>query len=140
MENQSLSPELLQKIDAYWRPANYLAVGQIYLFDNPLLCLPLMAEHVKPHLLGHWGTTPGQDFIYAHLNRIIKEHDLNMIYLSGPGNSGPAIVANVYLEGAYTETQRIRANAKSGDMKRPVWPMIVLKSPKGWTGPKDESH
>jgi len=98
-----ISPELLKKIDAYWRAANYLSVGQIYLFDNPLLREPLKPEHIKPRLLGHWGTTPGQNFIYVHLNRLIKQHDLDMIYISGPGHGGPALVANTYLEGTYTE-------------------------------------
>ncbi len=98
-----LSSELLYKIDAYWRAANYLSVGQIYLCDNPLLKEPLKLEHIKKMLLGHWGTTPGQNFIYAHLNRIIRKHDLNMIYISGPGHGGPALVANTYLEGTYTE-------------------------------------
>ena len=98
-----LSPELLRKMDAYWRAANYLSVGQIYLLDNPLLREPLKLEHVKPRLLGHWGTTPGQNFIYVHLNRIIKQYDLNMIYISGPGHGGPALVANTYLEGTYSE-------------------------------------
>jgi xylulose-5-phosphate/fructose-6-phosphate phosphoketolase len=97
------SRELLRKIDAYWRAANYLSVGQIYLYDNPLLKKPLTLEHVKPRLLGHWGTTPGQNFIYVHLNRIIKEHYLNVIYISGPGHGGPALVANTYLEGTYSE-------------------------------------
>ncbi len=100
---ERLTPELLKKIDAYWRTANYLSVGQIYLFDNPLLKEPLRLEHVKPRLLGHWGTTPGQNFIYAHLNRVINEYDLNMIYISGPGHGGPALVANTYLEGTYSE-------------------------------------
>src|SRR3954471_21789283 len=99
----SLSPDMLQKIDAYWRAANYLSVGQIYLFDNPLLRQPLKLEHVKPRLLGHWGTTPGQNFVYVHLNRVIKKHDLDMFYISGPGHGGPAVVANVYLEGTYSE-------------------------------------
>jgi xylulose-5-phosphate/fructose-6-phosphate phosphoketolase len=90
-------------MDAYWRAANYLAVGQIYLYDNPMLREPLKLEHVKPRLLGHWGTTPGQNFIYVHLNRVIKEYDLNMIYISGPGHGGPALVGNTYLEGAYSE-------------------------------------
>lgn len=98
-----LSKSYLAKIDAYWRAANYLSVGQIYLCDNPLLKKPLEEAHVKQLLLGHWGTTPGQNFIYAHLNRAIKEYDLNMIYLSGPGHGGPAIVGNVYLEGTYSE-------------------------------------
>src|SRR5579875_3536100 len=98
-----LAPDLLRKMDAYWRAANYLAVGQIYLYDNPLLREPLKLEHVKPRLLGHWGTTPGQNFIYVHLNRVIKEYDLNAIYISGPGHGGPAVVANTYLEGTYSE-------------------------------------
>ncbi|MCG6550962.1 MAG: phosphoketolase family protein [Candidatus Magnetominusculus sp. LBB02] len=103
MNTQTLSPELLHKMDAYWRAANYLSVGQIYLYDNPLLKEPLKLSHVKPMVVGHWGTTPGQSFIYVHLNRIIKQYDLNMLYISGPGHGGPAIVANTYLEGAYTE-------------------------------------
>ena len=97
------SDEMLRRIDAYWRAANYLAVGQIYLYENPLLREPLRAEHIKPRLLGHWGTTPGQSFIYAHLNRLINEHDLDMIFISGPGHGGPAVVSNVYLEGSYSE-------------------------------------
>jgi xylulose-5-phosphate/fructose-6-phosphate phosphoketolase len=98
-----LSGELLRKMDAYWRAANFLSVGQIYLYDNPLLKKALTLQQVKPRLLGHWGTTPGQNFIYVHLNRVIKEHDLNMIYISGPGHGGPALVANTYLEGTYSE-------------------------------------
>src|SRR5580704_16550168 len=90
-------------IDAYWRAANYLSVGQIYLFDNPLLREPLKEEHIKPRLLGHWGTTPGLNFISAHLNRLIKKHDLDMIYITGPGHGGPGLVANTYLEGTYSE-------------------------------------
>ena len=101
--NEPLSPDLLRRMDAYWRAANYLSVGQIYLYDNPLLREPLQPQHIKPRLLGHWGTTPGQNFIYVHLNRIIKQYDLNMIYISGPGHGGPALVANTYLEGTYTE-------------------------------------
>ena len=97
------SAELLRTMDAYWRAANYLSVGQIYLRDNPLLRKPLELEHVKAMLLGHWGTTPGQNFIYVHLNRIIRQYDLNMIYLSGPGHGGPAVVGNTYLEGTYSE-------------------------------------
>jgi xylulose-5-phosphate/fructose-6-phosphate phosphoketolase len=93
----------LRKIDAYWRAANYLSVGQIYLYDNPLLRRPLELTDIKHMLLGHWGTTPGQNFIYAHLNRVIKSHDLDMIYVSGPGHGGPAVVANTYLEGTYSE-------------------------------------
>jgi xylulose-5-phosphate/fructose-6-phosphate phosphoketolase len=98
-----LSPELLRRMQGYWRAANYLSVGQIYLFDNPLLKQPLRIEHVKPRLLGHWGTTPGLNFLYLHLNRVIKLNDLNMIYVTGPGHGGPAIVANAYLEGTYSE-------------------------------------
>src|SRR5712691_3641195 len=98
-----MDSELLQKIDAYWRAANYLSVGQIYLYDNPLLKRPLELTHVKPRLLGHWGTTPGQNFFYVHLNRIINQYDLDMIYISGPGHGGPALVANTYLEGSYSE-------------------------------------
>jgi xylulose-5-phosphate/fructose-6-phosphate phosphoketolase len=99
----TLPHEELQKMNAYWRAANYLSVGQIYLYDNPLLRQPLKICHVKPMLLGHWGTTPGQNFIYVHLNRVIKKYDLNMIYISGPGHGGPALVANTYLEGTYSE-------------------------------------
>ena len=98
-----LSLELLNKMNAYWQAANYVSVGQIYLYDNPLLKRPLKAEHIKPMLLGHWGTTPGQNFIYVHLNRIIKKYDLNMVYISGPGHGGPALVGNTYLEGTYSE-------------------------------------
>ncbi len=98
-----LNPDMLKSIDAYWRAANYLSVGQMYLRDNPLLRVPLTLAHVKRMLLGHWGTTPGQNFIYVHLNRIIKAHDLNMIFVSGPGHGGPAVVANTYLEGTYSE-------------------------------------
>jgi len=102
MKNK-LSVEELRKINAYWRAANYLSVGQIYLLDNPLLKEPLALKHIKPRLLGHWGTTPGLNFIYAHLNRVIKQHDLNMIYITGPGHGGPGLVANAYLEGSYSE-------------------------------------
>ena len=100
---KKLLPADLQKIDAYWRAANYLSVGQIYLCDNPLLRQPLELAHIKKMLLGHWGTTPGQNFIYAHLNRVIKNHDLDMIYLSGPGHGGPALISNVYMEGTFSE-------------------------------------
>ena len=98
-----LTSEKLQRIDAYWRAANYLSVGQLYLCDNPLLREPLKLSHVKSMLLGHWGTTSGQNFIYVHLNRVIKTYDLNMIYISGPGHGGPALVGNTYLEGTYSE-------------------------------------
>ena len=103
MHSKSLSQEILLKIDAYWRAANYLSVGQMYLYDNPLLKRPLQISDIKRMLLGHWGTTPGQNFIYAHLNRIIKQYDLNTIFVSGPGHGGPAVVANTYLEGTYSE-------------------------------------
>jgi len=102
-EATSLSPEELRKMGAYWRAANYLSVGQIYLYNNPLLREPLRLEHVKPRLLGHWGTTPGLNFIYVHLNRLIKKLDLNVIFVTGPGHGGPGLVANTYLEGTYTE-------------------------------------
>ncbi len=100
---KTLSPELLKKLDAYWDAANYLSVGQIYLYDNPLLKKPLKREHIKPRLLGHWGTTPGLNFIYVHLNRMIKERNLNIVYITGPGHGGPGLVANTYLEGTYSE-------------------------------------
>jgi len=102
-QENTLSQELLHKMDAYWRAANYLSVGQLYLKENPLLREPLILAHVKKMLLGHWGTTPGQNFIYVHLNRIIKKYDLDMIYISGPGHGGPALVGNTYLEGTYSE-------------------------------------
>lgn len=102
-EECSLTNEELKNIDAYWRATNYLSVGQIYLLDNPLLKEPLTLQHVKRRLLGHWGTTPGLNFIYAHLNRLIKLYDLNMIFMAGPGHGGPGIVANTYLEGTYSE-------------------------------------
>src|ERR1700755_643192 len=99
----ALSDKERALMDAYWRAANYLSVGQIYLYDNPLLKQTLTKEHIKPRLLGHWGTTPGLNFIYLHLNRIIRKHDLNMIYITGPGHGGPGLVANAYLEGTYSE-------------------------------------
>ena len=101
--NQPLSADELKKIHAYWRAANYLSVGQIYLMDNPMLREPLAIEHVKPRLLGHWGTTPGLNFIYAHMNRVIKQQDLEMLYIAGPGHGGPGVVANTWLEGTYSE-------------------------------------
>jgi xylulose-5-phosphate/fructose-6-phosphate phosphoketolase len=103
MATPTLSPELLRSMDAYWRAANYLSVGQLYLYDNPLLTKPLEQSHVKPLVVGHWGTTPGQNFIYVHLNRAIKKYDLDMFYVAGPGHGGPALVANTYLEGTYSE-------------------------------------
>ena len=106
-----LSPEMLDRINRYWRAANYLCIGQIYLFENPLLREPLKAEQIKPRLLGHWGTSPGQNLIYIHLNRLIKEHDADIIYISGPGHGGPSLNACSYLEGSYTEVHpEITAN------------------------------
>ncbi|MBI4526036.1 MAG: phosphoketolase family protein [Deltaproteobacteria bacterium] len=112
-----LRPEMLRRINAYWRAANYLSVGQIYLYDNPLLKKPLKLEHVKPRLLGHWGTTPGLNFIYVHLNRIINQYGLNMIYVTGPGHGGPGLVANTYLEGVYSEFYPDTSQDEAG-MKR----------------------
>ena len=112
-ENAPLDSDELRRINAYWRAANYLSVGQIYLLDNPLLKKPLKPSDIKPRLLGHWGTTPGLNFIYVHLNRIIKKYDLNMIYIAGPGHGGPAMVANTWLEGSYSEFYpRISRDAK----------------------------
>src|SRR5712672_818529 len=102
-EREPLTEAELDTLDAWWRAANYLSVGQIYLLANPLLAEPLTPEHVKPRLLGHWGTTPGLNLIYAHLNRVIRNWDLNMIYIAGPGHGGPGLVANTYLEGTYSE-------------------------------------
>src|SRR6266516_1113921 len=116
-KTKTLSPELLRKLDAWWRAANYLSVRQIYLYDNPLLKKPLKLAHIKPRLLGHWGTTPGLNFIYAHLNRVIKEQDLNMIYITGPGHGGPGLVANAWLEGTYSEVYPSIAQDEDG-MKR----------------------
>jgi xylulose-5-phosphate/fructose-6-phosphate phosphoketolase len=101
--SEALSAGELERIDAYWRAANYLSVGQIYLLDNPLLSVPLQVAHVKPRLLGHWGTTPGLNLLYAHMNRVIRTHDVNAIFVTGPGHGGPAVVANTYLEGTYSE-------------------------------------
>jgi xylulose-5-phosphate/fructose-6-phosphate phosphoketolase len=98
-----LSPETLALTDAYWRAASYPSVGQIYLLDNPLLREPLRKEHIKPRLLGHWGTTPGLNFTYVHLNRVIKTYDLNAMFIMGPGHGGPALVGNTYLEGTYSD-------------------------------------
>jgi hypothetical protein len=105
-ETIALTSAELDLLDAWWRAANYLSVGQIYLLDNPLLTEPLRPEHVKPRLLGHWGTTPGLNLIYAHLNRVIRNWDLDMIYVAGPGHGGPGLVANTFLEGTYTELTR----------------------------------
>src|SRR5277367_99824 len=112
--SEPLSTELLNKMNAYWRAANYLSVGQIYLKDNPLLERPLSMDDIKPRLLGHWGTTPGLNFIYVHLNRIINAHNINMIYIIGPGHGGPGIVANTYLEGSYTEIYPHVEQSKDG--------------------------
>ena len=113
----ALSDQERSLVDAYWRAANYLSVGQIYLYDNPLLKKPLAKEHIKPRLLGHWGTTPGLNFIYVHLNRVIKKHDLDMIYITGPGHGGPGLVANAYLEGTYSEVYPNVSQDEAG-MKR----------------------
>ena len=102
-QDWTVDEALLQRMDAYFRAANYLAAAQIYLCDNPLLREPLAPAHIKRMLLGHWGTTPGQNFIYTHLNRVINKYDLNMIYISGPGHGGPAVIAGTYLEGTYSE-------------------------------------
>ncbi len=114
MNIKTLNSASLRNLDAYWRAANYLSVGQIYLFDNPLLKKPLKLAHIKPRLLGHWGTTPGLNFIYAHLNRVIKEHDLDVIYITGPGHGGPGLVANAYLEGVYSEVYSDIAQDEEG--------------------------
>jgi len=100
---EPLTADETRKMNAYWRACNYLSAGMLYLRSNPLLREPLKPEHIKPRLLGHWGTSPGQNLLYVHLNRLIKRHDADMIYLSGPGHGGPAIVAQVYLEGTYSE-------------------------------------
>ncbi|MGA8250475.1 MAG: phosphoketolase family protein, partial [Mycobacterium sp.] len=114
---RTLEPELVRKMDAYWRAANYLSVGQIYLYDNPLLKRPLALSDVKPLVVGHWGTTPGQNFIYVHLNRVITKYDLDMFYVAGPGHGGPALVANTYLEGSYTEIYPDVSQDESGMKK-----------------------
>ncbi|MDP3091354.1 MAG: phosphoketolase family protein [Nitrospira sp.] len=116
-KKKPLTPDLLKKMDAYWRAANYLSVGQIYLYDNPLLKKPLTRAHIKPRLLGHWGTTPGLNFIYMHLNRVIAQHDLDMINITGPGHGGPGLVANAYLEGTYSEVYPNISQDEAG-MKR----------------------
>ncbi len=109
-----LSPEMLRRMHAYWRAANYLSVGQIYLRDNPLLEMPLLLEHIKPRLLGHWGTTPGLNFLYVHFNRLIKQNDLDMIFVTGPGHGGPGLVAQTYLEGSYTERYPAVERSRNG--------------------------
>jgi xylulose-5-phosphate/fructose-6-phosphate phosphoketolase len=115
--NLGLRSDLLDRMDAYWRAANYLSVGQIYLCDNPLMRRPLVLADIKHMLLGHWGTTPGQNFIYVHLNRAIVKHDLDMIYVCGPGHGGPAVVANTYLEGTYSEVYPEISRDESGLQK-----------------------
>ncbi|MDB5484544.1 MAG: Fructose-6-phosphate phosphoketolase, partial [Tardiphaga sp.] len=112
--SEPLSPDMLHKMDAYWRAANYLSVGQIYLRDNALLEAPLEHKHLKPRLLGHWGTTSGLNFLYVHLNRLIKDNDLNMIYVIGPGHGGPGIVAHSYLEGSYSERYPAIERSRNG--------------------------
>ena len=103
LEKQPLCDEMLQKMDAYWRAANYLSAGQLYLLDNPLLRQPLTMDHVKKKIVGHWGTVPGQNFVWTHCNRVIKRYDLDMIYISGPGHGGNFQIANTYIEGTYSE-------------------------------------
>ncbi len=112
-----LSPDLLRRMNAHWRAVNYLSVGQIYLYDNPLLKRHLKLSDVKPLVVGHWGTTPGQNFIYVHLNLVIKEHDLDMFYIAGPGHGGPALVGNTYLEGTYSEVDPDVSQDEAGPKK-----------------------
>lgn len=109
-----LSAEVLGKMDAYWRACNYLCAGMIYLHDNPLLAKPLRPEHFKNRLLGHWGSDPGQAFIWVHLNRVVKKYDLDMVYLSGPGHGAPAVLANCYLEGTYSEIYPEKSQDEAG--------------------------
>jgi xylulose-5-phosphate/fructose-6-phosphate phosphoketolase len=120
----TVEPELLHRMDAYWRAANYLSVGQIYLYDNPLLRRPLALSDVKPLVVGHWGTTPGQNFIYVHLNRVITKYDLNMFYVGGPGHGGPPLVANTYLEGSYSEIYP-RCQPRRGRDEEAVHPSLL---------------
>ena len=115
----TLQPEQLHAMDAYWRASNYLAVGQIYLYDNPLLKRPLALSDVKPLVVGHWGTTPGQNFIYVHLNRVIKKYDLDMFYVAGPGHGGPALVAQTYLEGTWSEVYPNVSQDEAGSTRLP---------------------
>ncbi len=119
-----LDSDEVRLLDAYWRAANYLSVGQIYLYENPLLREPLTLAHVKPLVVSHWGTTPGQNFIYVHLNRAIRLHDLDMIYIAGPGHGGPALVANTYLEGSYSEIYPDISQDEAG-MKRTVQTVLL---------------
>lgn len=126
MQNQDLAenplaPDLLHKIDAYFRAASYLSVGQIYLYANPLLCEPPLRKHIKLRLLGHFGTTPGLNFIYVNMNRIIKTHDRGVLYLTGPGHGGPALVANTYLEGTYNEVYPDITQDAEGIVSSALW-------------------
>src|SRR4051812_46362200 len=116
-QEASARTDELNRLDAYWRAANYVSVGQIYLCANPLLREPLVLDHVKPRLLGHWGTTPGLNFIYAHMNRVIRARDLDAIYIAGPGHGGPGVVANVYLEGTYSEVYPLITRDEAGMAK-----------------------
>ncbi|MCU1549499.1 MAG: phosphoketolase, partial [Glaciihabitans sp.] len=113
-EPRPVSDEALLQLNTWWRAANYLSLGQIYLLDNPLLREPLRREHIKPRLLGHWGTTPGLNFIYAHLNRVIQQRSLNTIYIAGPGHGGPGMVANAYLDGTYSEVYNGISQSEDG--------------------------
>jgi xylulose-5-phosphate/fructose-6-phosphate phosphoketolase len=126
MTTPALSPELLQRMDAYWRAANYVSVGQIYLYDNPLLKRPLELAHVKPLVVGHWGTVPGQNFIYVHLNRVIKTYDLDMFYIAGPGHGGPALVGNTY-PGRHVQRDLSRRQSGRGRAETAVWPVLVSR-------------
>src|SRR5660397_26027 len=130
MKTNTLTRELLHKMDAYWRAANYLSVGQIYLYDNPLLREPLKLSHVKPLVVGHWGTTPGQNFIYVHLNRVIKKYDLDMFYIAGPGHGGPALVGNTYLEGTYSEISVSYTHLRAHETKANLVCRLLLEKKK----------
>jgi len=123
-------------MDAYWRAANYLSVGQIYLQGNPLLESPLKLADIKPRLLGHWGTTPGLNFLYVHLNRLIKENDLNMIYVIGPGHGGPGLVAQTYLEGLYTE--RYPAIERSRNGLQRLFRRKMCEKSRAWQAQQDQ--
>jgi xylulose-5-phosphate/fructose-6-phosphate phosphoketolase len=132
-----LSAEQLADLQGYWQAANYLTVGQIYLQDNPLLREPLDPSHIKPRLLGHWGTSPGLSFIYAHLNRLIREHDLDAIFLAGPGHGGPAVLANVYLEGTYSEVYpEVSRDAAGGDAS----PLQAVLDARRGAEPRQRAH
>jgi hypothetical protein len=130
-----LSDDELAGIHAYWRAANYLSVGQIYLLDNPLLREPLAPEHVKPRLLGHWGTTPGLNLVYAHLNRVIRDRDANVIFITGPGHGGPGLVANAYLEGTYRPGGRAgRPGCRTPSANGRCAPGGASLYPRAWRG------